>query len=630
MIQKQDMKKKNKKRFRMISLMLVLAMILSFAGCGKDDKGQTSEAKSTEAKKAEDPGYKYLKYKDMTADEIVAGLTLDQKAAQMVMAQLASIDASQMKDHCYGAVMSRIDPVDDNYEDWQKIVEEYQRAAIESDAGIPIIYGNDDVHGVSFAVDTVLFPHNIGLGAANDKELMYEIGQITGDEAMLCHMIWNYAPCVAQSEDPRWGRTYESYGSDLDIIKTLSTEYTKGLKDAGMIACPKHFFGDGNVEYGSGEKTMLNMLMDRGDAKLSNDEIDKLLSVYQAQIDAGAQSIMVSHSSVNGVKMHENGKYIQYLKNEMGFKGFISGDWNSVQNTSGSTYYDQVVNSVNAGVDMLMEVDDYETVRQYIVEAVGKGDIPKERVDDAARRIIQVKLDAGVFKDPFFEKLKTRQTKTGSAEYRAVAEKAVEESLVLLKNDNDILPFKSGTKVYITGPAANSAQIQCGGWSLGWISSPENNIAGATTILEGFEKKASEYGIELITDKSKAAEADVVLLVVGEQPYVEWYGDTEDMELCGSLGLAGNAKAISEAKELGKPIVTCIVAGRQVIMNNYYGDWDSVVMCYLPGTEGQGIADVLCGGTDFKGKLPSPWYSSTDQIGTGTSWLERGYGLSYN
>ena len=289
------------------------------------------------------------------------------------------------------------------------------------------------------------------------------MGLAVADEAKMCHMLWNFAPCVAQSEDPRWGRTYESYGADLDIITKLSTSFTKGLVDGGVIACAKHFFGDGNVEYGTGEQTESDMLMDRGDASLTQEEIEKLLAVYQAQIDAGVQTIMISHSSLNGLKMHENAKYIQYLKNEMGFRGFIVSDWNSVQNTSSSTYDEQVITSVNAGIDMLMEVDDFESARQIIIEAAGDGRISQERIDDAVTRIIQVKLDEGIFTDPMCENIETKQSETGSDEYRQLAEQLVEKSLVLLKNEGKVLPFAEGTTVYITGPCADSGKYQCGG-----------------------------------------------------------------------------------------------------------------------------------------------------------------------
>ena len=594
-----------------IALIISLAMLASVTVCS-----EKSEATN------------YQQYASMSPEEIVAGMTLEQKTAQMVQPAVYNVSAKTMKKNDYGSILSTTDCID--AAKWRKTVDDLQNAAIRSEAGIPYIYGQDDVHGVNYCRNAVYFPHNIGQGAANDEELAYQVGLITADEAKLCHMLWNFSPCVAQSVDPRWGRTYESYGSDLETITKLSTAYTKGLIDGGLVACTKHFFADGNVVYGTGEKSDIDRLIDRGDSQLSDAEIAELLKVYQAQIDAGVQTIMISHSSLNGVKMHENKEYIMKLKDEMGFEGFIVSDWDSVGNTSGSSYKEQIITSVNAGIDMLMETERFEEARDIIIDAVESGDISQERVDDAVTRIIKVKKNAGLFDDPLLENIKTEQQETGSPEYRAVAEQLVEKSLVLLKNNKEVLPFKEGTKIYITGPASDNGQAQCGGWTMSWNGAPTEDIPGVTTILEAFEEYADDYGIEVITDDKKAADADAVLLCVGEQAYAEWNGDTEDLVLCGSLGLDGNADAIKEAKKLGKPTVTCIVAGRNVILDEKdYDGWDSVVMCYLPGSEGKGISDVLCGCADFTGKLPSDWYGSLDQIGTNKCFLGRGYGLSY-
>ncbi|MGN0616268.1 glycoside hydrolase family 3 protein [Ruminococcus flavefaciens] len=594
-----------------IALIISLAMLASVTACS-----EKSEATN------------YQQYASMSPEEIVAGMTLEQKTAQMVQPAVYNVSAKTMKENDYGSILSTTDCID--AAKWRKTVDDLQNAAIRSEAGIPYIYGQDEVHGVNYCRNAVYFPHNIGQGAANDEELAYQVGLITADEAKLCHMLWNFSPCVAQSVDPRWGRTYESYGSDLETITKLSTAYTKGLIDGGLVACTKHFFADGNVVYGTGEKSDIDRLIDRGDSQLSDAEIAELLKVYKAQIDAGVQTIMISHSSLNGVKMHENKEYIMKLKDEMGFEGFIVSDWDSVGNTSGSSYKEQIITSVNAGIDMLMETERFEEARDIIIDAVESGDISQERVDDAVTRIIKVKKNAGLFDDPLLENIKTEQQETGSPEYRAVAEQLVEKSLVLLKNNKEVLPFKEGTKIYITGPASDNGKAQCGGWTMSWNGAPTEDIPGVTTILEAFEEYADDYGIEVITDDKKAANADAVLLCVGEQAYAEWNGDTEDLALCGSLGLDGNADAIKEAKKLGKPTVTCIVAGRNVILDEKdYDGWDRVVMCYLPGSEGKGISDVLCGCADFTGKLPSDWYGSLDQIGTDKCFLGRGYGLSY-
>lgn len=629
---------------KFLALAVCTAMLLSMAGCGnsssnKDassmpDSSAVESSSQADSSAQEDsssqPEQKndYKQFAEMTPEEVVSKLTLEQKAYQMVLPQISMVSDSNMKANCYGGVLSKVKPLTSS--EWRSTVDSIQRNAIGSACGIPIIYGQDEVHGVYACYNAVVFPHNINMGAANDKELMYQVGQITADEAKICHMLWTYSPCVAQSVDPRWGRTYESYGSDLNTITELSTAFTKGLIDGGLIVCAKHFIADGNVKYGTGEQTTTPMLIDRGDATLTDAEIDELMKVYKAQIDAGAQTIMISHSSLNGVKMHENKTYIDKLKGELGFTGFIVSDWNSVQNTSPKTYEEQIITSINAGIDMLMEVDTFDEVAKIIVKAVGDGRIPQERVDDAVRRIIKVKQDAGVFKDPYCENLQTKQTEVGCDEYRAVAEKLVEESMVLVKNENQTLPLKKGTTVYITGPAADNAQAQCGGWTLDWNSSPKKDITGVTTILQGFKNTAEKYGITVVTEKSEAEKADVVLLVVGEQSYAEWNGDTKDLALCGELGLEGNSEAIKEAKALGKPTVACIIAGRNVLLDEQnIKDWDSIVMCYLPGSEGQGVANVLCGAAKFSGTLPSPWYSDLKQIGTDECWLKKGYGLRY-
>ena len=572
--------------------------------------------------------YRYQQYAAMSPQEIVAEMTLPQKAAQMVQPILYRISVNPMKNNCYGSIYGDEGALD--AASWRKQVDMYQKVAIESEAGIPYMMAQDDVHGVGYCMNAVYFPQNIGIGAANDEELAYQMGRITADEARQCHMLWNLYPCVAQSNDPRWGRNYECYSSDLETITRLSTAYTRGLIDGGVIACAKHYFGDGNVVYGTGEQSDYPRLIDRGDAALSQKEIDALLRVYQAQIDAGVQTIMVSYSSLNGVKMHENGEYIRKLKNEMGFDGFVVSDSMAIRNTSPETYEAQVVSAINCGIDMLMEGERFDEAMNIIVDAVHDGRISEARVDDAVTRIIKVKKDAGLFDDPLCERLETVQQQTGSAEYRAVAEALVEKSLVLLKNENDTLPLKEGTKVYITGPAADNAQAQCGGWTLGWNGSRSKDIFGVTTPFKAFKKYAEEYGIEVITDPEQAEKADVVILCVGEQAYAEWYGDTEDLALCGMLGLEGNREAIDAVRALGKPTVTCIIAGRQVIFDEAdYENCDSVVMCYLPGSEGKGISDVLCGNNDFSGKLPEPWYGSIDQIGSGECLFELGYGLSY-
>lgn len=562
-----------------------------------------------------------------TADEILSKLTLEQKIWQMIQPAVFSADPGTMERCDFGSILSKYDGRFLSDEEWRDVIDDFQRAALSSDAGIPFIYGQDDVHGVNYCRGAVLFPHNIGLGAANDAELMYEIGAATADEAKLAGMLWNFAPCVAVSTDPRWGRTYESYSSDPEIVGSLGAAYVRGLSDNGVAACGKHFFADGAEEWGTGEN---GFLIDRGDASLSEEEIGAHLSVYKKLVDAGVPSVMISHGSVNGVKMHENGEYISKLREELGFDGMIVSDWESIHNISGSSFHEQMANAINAGVDMLMEPMQYNETFDAVMEGVNNGSIPEERIDDAVRHILQFKIEAGVMDDPFRETLETVQTSCGSDEYHSLAEKAVEETLVLLKNEASVLPLREGISVYVTGPAADDIKAQCGGWTESWMGATQT-VEGAVSILEGLRQCAKEKNITVITDPAKAQEADVTLLFVGEQSYAEWNGDSADISIDGVLALPGNKDAIAEARKLrsefGIPTVGCIVAGRQVIISEYLGDWDAAVMCYLPGSAGKGVANVLTGQAAFRGKLPMPWYGNVGQIGTDDCLFPVGYGL---
>ncbi|MBP5262191.1 MAG: beta-N-acetylhexosaminidase, partial [Clostridiales bacterium] len=294
----------------------------------------------------------------ITAEEVLASLTLEQKASQMVQAQLRSLSNTEMEENCYSSMFSTKDEhpavAADN---WMNRIRNYQRAALASEAGIPFIYGQDSVHGVNTAGNAIIYPHNINIGAANDPELTYEYGRLVGSDMKHTGMIWNFGPVVTDSQDPRWGRTYESLSSDLSRLTPLASAYIRGQLDEGVISCPKHFFAEGSVVFGTGEVSDgTTRLIDRGDSRITDEaRINELLDVYRQMIETGAQTIMISHASLNGVKMHENGQYIMKLKDDFGFEGFIVSDYNSLHNCSGGSLYDNVVLAVNAGIDMLME-----------------------------------------------------------------------------------------------------------------------------------------------------------------------------------------------------------------------------------------------------------------------------------
>ncbi|MBO4928161.1 MAG: glycoside hydrolase family 3 protein [Clostridiales bacterium] len=592
------------------------------------------------------------KFEDLSAEEICELLTVEEKASQMVQGANYQMPLEEMQKNCYGSVLSHYAewpalPADE----WSEVVNRYQDAALLSNTRIPFIYGNDCVHGVLEARGSVIFPQNINIGAANDEALTFEMGVLTGSDMLHCGFLWTFSPCVASAQDPRWGRTYESYSDDEELVTKLAVSYTKGLLTQGVVPCPKHFIGDGYTVFGTGEG---DYLIDRGDAVMTDEEIEKCAAVYKALIDAGVPSLMLSHSSLNGVKMHENKTMIDYIRNDLGFDGVILSDWDSLHNCSGASDRENVILCVNAGVDMLMEGESFEQTRDYIVEAVYDGSISLDRVNEAVIRIIQMKMDCGLFEDPFFEN-RVPSYEWNCDHAHEVARKLAAESMVpLILPEDGPITLKEGMKVFVLGPAADDTGVLCGGWTYLWQGGTDaenggqNWCAEGPSILEALKASAEEIGFEIVTDPDEMENCDVIILCVGEKPYAEWYGDTEDLSITGELALDGNEEAIEkiaeykDSKKKPKPVITLIVAGRNVIISDYVDDWDEVIMCYLPGSEGgNAVCDLLTGKEEFYGRLPMPYYSSVDQIGsTGSEegeesgepqvWLERGYTASKN
>lgn len=608
---------------------LLTCSVLLVSACSVPETNNNSNSQSSTDKittsttslsdsQAEDP------YK--RAQDIVGTLTLEQKAAQMLQPATYMASINDYKKYCFGSglIGGGANMSDKEY---CSMIDEYQRSCLSSDANIPFMFGIDAVHGVNGCQNAVIFPHNIGVGAANDEDLTYEMGKSVAKKLRSCHIPFTFSPCLATAQDPRWGRTYESYSSDTEIVKNLGANFSKGLMDGDVLPCAKHYLGDGNTTFGTGEG---DMLIDRGDSTLDDEQLNALLDTYKAQIDAGVLCIMVSHSSVNGLKMHENKELIQdTLKDKLGFTGFVISDWESIHNTSGKNLREQTINAVNAGIDMFMEPNSYIDCMDYIIDGVNKGEISQDRIDDAVTRILYAKISVGLYEDPYFEN-NSEYDSTDYSNDQSLARQLVEKSLVLLKNDNDTLPIQSGTKIYVTGPASDDSGVLCGGWTLSWegLTDKEKagqSLAGRKTILSGFKSLEKDYGITVITDKNSAKDADIVVLCIGERPYAEWNGDTEDLSITGSLALEENKSSIEEAKNLGKPTVACIVSGRNVILSEYMNDWDSVVMCYLPGSEGDGVANVLTGKVPFTGTLPMPFYDKVEDIKEGNELYPVGY-----
>ena len=571
-------------------------------------------------------------YSGMTAEEIVASLTIEQKAAQMVQGALYNLDPDQMEAYCYGSVLSHYGMFPEfSMSQWVDTTNAYQDAALASSAGIPMLYGQDCVHGVNFASGCVLFPQPINIGAAHDAELTEEYGAIVGSEMIHTRMIFNFAPLVNNCLDPRWGRTYECYSSENSLCDEMGAAFITGQLSEGVIVCPKHFFAEGYVVYGTGENSEgISRIIDRGNSEPTDEQIAECLAVYQHMIDLGAQTIMISHTSLWGTKMHENAEYIQMLKNDFGFEGFIISDWDSIEKCSGSNLYENVVLAVNAGVDMLMEAGNYEQARQAIVDAVANGDITEERIDDAVTRIIRVKLETGIFDDPYIENFNPTY-EFNSERSHEVARQLAAESIVPFKYGEHSV-IEPGMRVLVMGPAADDTGVLCGGWTYGWEGATDAELGRrvvpeGVTILDGLEAAAEEIGFEVVTDYDMVDSCDLIVLCLGEETYAEWNGDSPSIDIAmGTMALSGNFEAILDASASGVPTMALIVSGRNMIVEDYIDDWDSCYFCYLPGSEGgNGIADIITGQVDIRGTLPMPYYASEDDIASGDYMFAAGW-----
>jgi beta-glucosidase len=506
------------------------------------------------------------------------------------------------------------------------MVNGYQEYALRTRLGIPLIYGVDAVHGHNNVKGAVIFPHNIGLGATQDPDLVERIGQATATEMIATGIYWNFAPVVAVPQDIRWGRTYEGYSENTELVSTLASAYVRGQQNVGgstdlsaattVLATPKHFVGDGGTAWGS--STTSDYELDQGVTDVDETTLRAIhLPPYAEAVENGAMSIMVSFSSWGGLKMHAQ-QYLltDVLKGELGFKGFLVSDWQAIDQIPGD-YTSDVVTAINAGLDMIMVPYDYDAFIKGLTKAVKRGDVPEERIDDAVRRILTVKFQLGLFERPFADE--SLFPLVGSDEHRSLAREAVHKSLVLLKNDSDTLPLAKDTPlILVAGQAADDVGILCGGWTIDWQGKP-GDITPGTTILGAIENVVSENVTvaydrrgdfdQIIDHMSESAIADVGIVVVGEMPYAEGLGDRED--LCLS---EDDVAVIERVRERSKNLVVILVSGRPMVVTEHLDAWDAFVAAWLPGTEGQGVAEVLFGEYAFTGKLPYTWPRSMEQI----------------
>jgi len=581
---------------------------------------------------------KYLNPKYSTKERIadlLPRMSLTQKLGQMIQAEWTQLTPKEMAEYELGSLLSGGQAIlpNNSMSGWKQLIKSYQDAILSTRLKIPAIFGIDAVHGHNNVYGATVFPHNIGLGAGNDAKGVYKMAKIVAKEVFATGFNWNFAPCVAMANDPRWGRTYESYATNPAIATKLGLAYTQGQMATGMVCCAKHYLGDGGTKMGTG----LENKSDRGNTIISAEDIRaNLLPAYEMQVKTGVQTIMPSYSSLNGVKMHQNGEYLNtLLKGELGFEGFIISDWEAIREIPHANFEEQVWISVNAGVDMLMEPIKWKATFYALKRGVENGHISETRINDAVQRILIVKFDSGLFEDPLMTKHtpKARQFRTKAA--RKIAQNLAEKSLVLLKNESTILPFKKGTTIFVTGAGATNIGLQCGGWTIDWngLMDDKEKITPGITILEGLQNVAASKNLTILTDEKDANKADIVLQVLSEVPYAEMQGDSEDIELTGILGHPENAAVMAFSKTLNKPIITILLAGRHLAnLEKELATWASCIMAYLPGSEGgQAIAEVLVGNKKMRGKLPMPWYKTVDDIEKEKPDLlfEVGYGLEY-
>jgi beta-glucosidase len=557
---------------------------------------------------------------DRVADLLVR-MTMDEKIGQMTQVELGSIRSDDITTYFIGSLLSGGDgnPSSNNPQGWLDLVKGFQDKAMATRLKIPIIYGIDATHGNGHLFGATIFPQESGIGAAHDPALAYKVGQATAEEMLATGVPWTFSPMVSVTQDIRWGRTYESYSEDTQLTTSLAEAYVKGLQTIPegapqtqgqtlfTLATAKHYLGDGATIWGSSRTGSYKL--DQGNVQVDEATMRKLyLPPYEATVKAGVLSVMPSFSSWKGTKMHAQKYWLtNVLKDELGFDGFVISDWAGI-NQVNSDYYTAVVTAINAGVDMSMVPTDYMSFISTMKQAVEKGDISEDRINDAVGRILTVKFTLGLFEQPYpgAEFVKTVR----SEEHVAIARQAVQESLVLLKNDGNALPIAKDTrKIYVAGQAADDIGMMCGGWTITW-QGQTGSIQLGTTILSGIKAAVSSgTTVEYKKTGEFTDKADVGIVVVGEIPYAEGLGDKADLSLS-----AADAQAINAVRPLVDKLIVVIVSGRPLIITDQLDMVDAWVAAWLPGTEGGGVSDVLFGDVPFIGKLPFTWPRSNEQL----------------
>jgi beta-glucosidase len=567
-------------------------------------------------------------------EDLLRSMTIAEKVGQMTQADLAALkDKSDIQKYALGSVLSSGDSASTDISPggWAVAYNECQSWALKTRLKVPLIYGIDAVHGHNKVDGAVIFPHNIGLGATRNPSLVERAARITAAEVTATGIRWNFAPCIAVALDARWGRTYESFGESPELVTEMGVAVVRGLQgerlsDPGsVLACAKHFLGDGGTTDG----------VDQGNTQCDQATLRRIhLPGFIAAVKAGVGSVMVSYSSWNGVKMHAQKRLLtDLLKGELGFRGIVVSDWGGVDQVA-DDYKKAVETAINAGIDMVMvpfgpsQKNDYVRFHGLLQELVAEGRVSQVRVDDAVRRILRTKVELDLFERPRPDP-KAMET-IGSAAHREVARECVRQSLVLLKNERKVLPLSARvSRLHVAGRAAADLGIQCGGWTISWQGKKGQVVRGGTTILAAIRKVLGpDTRVTYSADGSGAAGADAALVVVGECPYAEMKGDRHDLALTDD-----DVAVVRRAKDSGVPVVTVLLSGRPLVLGPVL-DWsDAFVAAWLPGTEGQGVADVLFGTSKPTGTLPRSWPRTADQVHRndtmGDPQFPYGFGLTY-
>jgi len=558
---------------------------------------------------------------DSQARALLAQMTLDEKIGQMVQADSAALtNKADVRDYFLGSVLSggNSDPAAGNTaQDWLAFADSFQAYALQTRLHIPILYGIDAVHGHNNIDGATVFPHHIGLGATHDAALIRRAERVTAEEIAGTGIRWAFAPCIAVPQDPRWGRTYEGFSDHTSLVAELGAAAVIGFqgktlsaKPTSVLACAKHFIGDGGTQNG----------VDQGNAVGDEATLrERFLPPYAAAIQAGVGSIMVSYNSWNGAKMHGNHHLLtDVLKNELGFRGFLVSDWAAIDQIDTNNYAHCVATAINAGLDMVMipngpgKPNNYVEFIQDLKAQVASGQVSPDRIDDAVLRILRVKCQMGLMRNTATDPALTAAV--GSARHRAVARQCVRESLVLLKNEGQVLPLSRKIKhLVVVGAAADDLGRQCGGWTVDWQGGLGNVTQGGTTLLAAIRQTVSSATqVVYSPDAANLQGADAIIAVVGELPYAEMKGDRAQLDLSPE-----DTALIARAKAAGAPVVTVLYSGRPLILGSALADSAAFVAAWLPGTEGLGMTDVLFGSHRFTGRLSRDWPASNAHLVTG-------------